>query len=198
MAAMTTLETAQEFGEDLRGITRAQYDTLIEAGQLVDEKVELLRGMIVEMASKGVPHDMAVQWLTMWFARRLPEDLHVRSQSAWAATADSEPEPDLAIVPARWPAPDGMRTHPHLAELLIEVAASSLRRDLGVKAGIYAEAGLAHYWVVDLPAREVVVHSAPVEGVYQHIRREAAPGVLTAVDIQVPLADLFAFAFGDP
>lgn len=197
MAAMTTLEVAQEFGENLRGLTRAEYDALIEAGQLVDENVELLRGMIVEMAAKGVPHDMAVQWLNMWFARRLPEELHVRTQSAWAASNDSEPEPDLAIVPARWTAPGGVRDHPHLAELIIEVAASSLRRDLGVKAGIYAEAGLSEYWVVDLGAREVVVHTNPSDGAYDDIRRVAGPAVLTAVGIEVPLADLFTFTFGE-
>ena len=134
MAAMTALEMARELGQDVRGLTRTEDDALVETGLLSDEKVELLNGMIVQLAAKGVPHDTVVQWLTMRFARRLPEHLHVRVQSGWAATNDSEPEPDLAIVPARWTAPGGARSHPHLAELIIEVAASSLRRGLRIKA----------------------------------------------------------------
>lgn len=197
MAAMTTAEIARELGDDLRGLTRVEYDTLVDAGLLADEKVELLRGMIVEMAAKGVPHDLAVEWLNMRFARRLPEHLHVRVQSAWAATDDSEPEPDLAIVPAGWTARGGVRSHPQVAELIIEVAASSLQRDLRTKAGIYAEAGLVEYWVVDLAAREVVVHTDPADGVYREVHRVAAPAVLTAAGVDAPLADLFAFTFGD-
>lgn len=198
MAVMTVLEVAHELGEAVRGLTRAEYDALVETGVLEDQKVELLRGMIVEMAAKGVPHDMAIQWLTMHLARRLPEHLHVRVQSAWAATHDSEPEPDLAVVPAVWHAPDGVRSHPQVAELIVEVAASSLRRDLRVKAGIYAEAGLAEYWVLDIDAREVVVHTDPVEGTYRTIRRIGAPEVLVAAGVEVPLEDLMAFTFGDP
>jgi Uma2 family endonuclease len=197
MQAMTTVDLAHELGGTIRGLTRAEYDALVETGVLEDQKVELLRGMVVEMAAKGVPHDMAVQWLNMWFARRLPQHLHVRVQSAWAATDDSEPEPDLAVVPARWAAPDGVRSHPQVAELIVEVAASSLRRDLRVKAPIYAEAGLTVYWVVDLSAREVVVHTGPADGRYKDVRRLGPPAVLVAVGIEVPLTDLFAFTFGE-
>ncbi|WP_370323813.1 Uma2 family endonuclease [Euzebya sp.] len=194
---MTTLEIAGELGEAVRGLTRREYDALVETGVLEDEPVELLRGMVVTMAAKGVPHDMAVQWLNMWLARRLPDHLHVRVQSAWAATDDSEPEPDLAIVPARWSPPDGVRSHPQVAELVVEVAGSSLRRDLVVKAPIYAEASVPAYWIVDLGARQVVVHTDPVDGVFAAVSRHRADEVLMACGIEVPLADLFAFTFGE-
>lgn len=197
MDAMTTLEIAGELGDSLRGLTRREYDVLVETGVLKDERVELLRGMIVEMAAKGVPHDMAVQWLNMWLARRVPERLHVRVQSAWAATEDSEPEPDLAVVPARWTPPDGVRSHPQIAELIVEVAASSLRRDLRIKAPIYAEAGVPLYWVIDLDVREVVVHTDPVEGAYRSVMRHDPADVISACGVDVPLAQLFAFAFED-
>lgn len=195
MRPMTTLQLAEEFGADLRGLTRAEYDALAEMGVFEEERVELLRGMIVQMAAKGVPHDLAVQWSTMWLARRLPEHLHVRVQSAWAASHNSEPEPDLAIVPADWLPPDGIRSHPQVAELIIEVAASSLRRDLRIKASIYAEAGLADYWVLDIDAREIVVHRQPVDGTYTDVCRVGPPAVLTTCGVEVPLEDLFAFAF---
>lgn len=198
MHSMTMVEVAESVDEPVRGLTRREYDALIAAGHLVDEKVELLRGVMVEMASKGIPHEMAIQWLTMHLARRLPEHLHVRVQSAWAATDDSEPEPDLSIVPARLPLPpDGVRTHPQVAELIVEASDSSLRRDLGIKAEIYAEAGQRHYWVLDLRRREVVVHTDPVDGRYAHVERVGPPAVLETCGIAVPLAEWLAFAFGE-
>ena len=69
----------------------------------------------------------------------------------------SEPEPDIAIVPAgRY-----TREHPTTAMLVIEVARTSLPIDLGTKAEIYAAAEVPEYWVVDIPARTVHVHASP-------------------------------------
>lgn len=194
MSGMSTVDLAVELRESVRGITREQYDDLVRHGHLVDDKVELLRGVIVEMAAKGPPHDIAVEFLTMRFARGVAETHSVRTQSPWAASEDSQPEPDLAVVTAGWQYTTP-RGHPRGAHLIVEVSASSLRRDLGVKAAIYAEAGAPAYWVVDLNAREVVVHTDPVDGAYASVVRNAAPAVLTAVGVDMPLADLFAFTF---
>jgi hypothetical protein len=79
--------------------------------------------------------------------------------------------------------------------LVIEVAHSSLRRDLRVKAGIYAAAEVDVYWVVDMVAHEVVVHADRHEGTYRENQRVAAPSVLTGAGVDVPLEELFAFAF---
>lgn len=198
MMTMSTAELLAELDAPARGLTRREYDVLVEEGLLEDQKVELLRGMIVEMSPTWRPHGLAVQWLNMWMAKRLPDHLHVRVHSGWAATDDSEPEPDLAIVPADWATRESEAQHPRLASLIIEVAESSLRRDLRVKAGIYAEAGLAEYWVFDVAAREVVVHTDPVDGAYRSIHRAAAPEVLRAAGVGVPLEEMIAFTFPNP
>lgn len=112
----------------------------------------------------------------MFLVKRLPERLHMRVQSAFAASEDSQPEPDIAVVPAEWPRYE-LRSHVPIAELIIEVSATSLRKDLIVKSTIYAENGVDTYWVIDVAAREVVVHTNPID---------------------VPLADMFAFAIREP
>lgn len=78
---------------------------------------------------------------------------------------DSEPEPDVLVCsnPDEW-AYRSKRTKPVLA---IEVAESSLEYDLGEKAGLYAEAGVPEYWVLNLVGRTLVVFRKPLNGAYR-------------------------------
>ncbi|HUG85454.1 MAG TPA: Uma2 family endonuclease [Euzebya sp.] len=192
---MTRIDVARELAPDVRGVTRTQYEALVGMGFFDDQRVELLRGMIVEMQPVDGPHGLAVQWLNMRFARRLAEELHVRVQSSFAASDDSVPQPDLAVVRADWPYVDSTAPNPQRSMLVIEVANSSLRRDLRVKAGIYAEAEVDVYWVIDMVARQVVVHRKRVEGAYTDIERVDPPAVVHAAEVEVALQDLFTFAF---
>ncbi|MDX6721444.1 MAG: hypothetical protein QOJ63_3698, partial [Solirubrobacteraceae bacterium] len=82
----------------------------------------------------------------------------------------SEPEPDVAIVPA------GVysREHPAEAMLVIEIAMTSQQLDLGAKAEVYATARVTEYWVIDIPARVVHVHSTPAGAAYESQRRIAS------------------------
>ena len=69
--------------------------------------------------------------------------------------------------------------HPSHAYLVIEVAETTLRTDLGLKRVLYALGGVAEYWVVDLKARSTVVHRVPRRGKYTSVRRVAWSAVLT-------------------
>jgi Uma2 family endonuclease len=80
---------------------------------------------------------------------------------------DSQPEPDLAIV--RGEEQDFTTSHPTTAELVIEIAIPSVALDRE-KAAIYAEAGVAEFWIV-LPAeRRVEVYRQPENGAYSDLR----------------------------
>ncbi len=91
---------------------------------------------------------------------RLPAGWYVDEQAP-VTTEDSEPEPDLVVV--RGTTEDYRDRHPSAAEvaLVVEVADSSLRRDRDLKKGIYARAGFAVYWLLDLNARKLEVYSEP-------------------------------------
>ena len=81
---------------------------------------------------------------------------------------ESAPQPDIVWVKQR----NYSRRRPTAADVLlvIEVADSSLADDRGEKAALYAEAGIADHWVVNVPAREIEVHRDPEGGRYRTIR----------------------------
>lgn len=73
--------------------------------------------------------------------------------------------------------------HPDDALLIVEIAIASRSTDLGRKAAIYAQARVPDYWVVDVVAREVVVHREPVSDRYRLVRRMAEGEVVEAVSL---------------
>src|SRR4051812_35433459 len=74
-----------------------------------------------------------------------------------------------AVVPPG----DYEQTFPEEAWLLVEVAISSLRKDRKIKAPLYAERGVPEYWIVDVDGGAVEVHTKPIEGRYESVRRHA-------------------------
>src|SRR6185369_9765060 len=110
---------------------RAEYDQLVAMGVFDNEKVELIKGFIVRMSPTGVPHASVVQALNELFVLALVPSgrASIRIQSPFAASDDSEPEPDVAVLP-----PGPYRDdHPKAAFLVIEVSESSPRYDRGEK-----------------------------------------------------------------
>lgn len=161
------------------------------AGLFVGERVELLYGYITEMSPIGVPHSAVIQLLVEVLIRALGERASVRPQSPFIASDESEPEPDIAVVPRG----DGLTEHPRRAHLIIEVADSSLAADSGIKARLYAESGVPEYWVVNLRDWVVQVHTDPLAGIYsrlmpyrrgERIRLLRFPEVEIAVDEFLP------------
>lgn len=129
-----------------------------EAGVLASRRVELMGGEIIEMSAIGPLHAAVVAHVLRLLNRLFP-DHHVRAQLPFDASDDSEPEPDLALVPGE-PA-DYREAHPKQVALIIEVADSSLRYDRGRKASRYAASGVADYWVINLLARRIEVYRRP-------------------------------------
>ena len=151
----------------IRPLRRVEYDRLVELGVFTkDDKIELLRGALVEMSPQGSPHADCAAQLARLLIRRLDDRAHVRAHSPFAATDDSEPEPDVAVYPPRRYAAG----HPETAFLVIEVADSSLRKDRGLKSEIYAENGVPEYWIVDLVHGTVEVRTEPSDGQYARLR----------------------------
>jgi Uma2 family endonuclease len=150
-----------------RRVSVAEYHRRIEAGILgEDEPVELLEGEIVEMSPQDEAHARPLHRLTRFFNRALSDAYVVRTQMPLTLRR-SEPEPDLAIVRAADEA--ASETSPRTALLVVEVAHTTVRRDLEIKARIYASAGIPEYWLVVTRKRSIEVfrNPDPKAGVYR-------------------------------
>jgi Uma2 family endonuclease len=145
-----------------RALRRAEYEKLAADGAFDEERVELLFGTVVEMSPIGPPHSAWLTDLAERLIAALAERAQVRVQCPLAASDVSEPQPDIAVVPRR----SYRDAHPTEAWLIVEVADSSLRKDRGPKARLYAECGVQEYWILNLEERVVEVHRDPVNGQY--------------------------------
>jgi Uma2 family endonuclease len=129
-----------------------EFHQLCEA--VPERRLELIDGEVLEVIAKGTRHSTVVNRLARvihTFLISRPEVLlELRVESPLDLGATSEPEPDLALVRLR--GDDYLLAHPAATDtlLVIEVADTSLRFDLEAKASLYREAGIAHYWVVDV------------------------------------------------
>ncbi len=139
-------------------LTGADFDSMAERGAfdgLGPRKIELIRGELRFMNPAGPIHDDYIDYLTRWSTDQTKAtEVTVRVQCGFACN-DDRPEPDvLWLKPRRY-----RRTRPTASDvlLLIEVSDSSLAGDLQEKADLYAESGVAEYWVVDVPASRIHV-----------------------------------------
>jgi len=140
--------------------TRAEYDKLIELGFFQPgEPVELIGGQLMVAEPQGAAHYTAIWKTAKTLERAFGAGWMVRSQGPLWLDEDSEPEPDVAVV--RGTFEDYRSEHPSRPVLTVEVAESSLSSDRERKGSLYARAGLADYWVVNLAGRVVEVYREP-------------------------------------
>ena len=143
----------------LRRWKRAEYDRLVELGVFQDEPIELIGGQLVVAEPKGAYHCSALSAAEYALRAVLPPGWIVRTQAPVTLDDESEPEPDLAVVPGL-PA-DYREAHPARPALAVEVADSSLDFDRRHKGSLYARAGIEDYWIVNLVDRGLEVPRDP-------------------------------------
>jgi Uma2 family endonuclease len=158
-------------------LTVEEFEALAETeGWDEDTRVELLDGEVVWMSPINDPHAACVNRLNQLFGRRYAEDaVLVAVQNPIRVENYDEPQPDVALLRPR---PDFYASEtpgPADVLLLVEVADTTLRTDLGRKARIYASGGVSEYWVVDLNNRVLYLHRSPARGTYAE-RQALAPG----------------------
>lgn len=148
-------------------ISLDQYHRMIDAGIWDDRHVELLNGLIVEMSPEGSPHAHRSTEVGEYLIRLLGEQAQVRSAKPITLPSGSEPEPDIAIVQRL--GDEYLNHHPYPENIfwVIEYSNTSLEKDLGVKAAIYAAANIPEYWVVNLQDNKLIVFRDPVNQKYQ-------------------------------
>ena len=145
---------------------------MADLGWFRGKRVQLIEGEIVEMAPMGSTHWVAVNSAYRAIIPLFPFDrFTVTMQCPIDLGPASEPEPDIAVIeglPSDFA--DGLPTANRI-RLMIEVSDSSLKFDRGRKAGVYAAAGIAEYWVLSTAKRtlEVYTDPIPVESRYVHV-----------------------------
>jgi Uma2 family endonuclease len=186
---------AVEVAPAKRLFTREEYHRMAEVGILKPtDRVELIRGEIVEMSPPGRRHVAFVNNLNQLLVTRLAGRAIVSVQNPVVLADDTEPQPDLAVVRRRAVSYKEAEIADDVL-LLIEVAESSLAYDRSTKLRLYAEARVAEYWVVDGAAERIEVHRTPEAGGYRDVSRLAgsatvSPGAFP--DVVLTLAEIFA------
>ena len=171
------------------------YEKMITNGAFVgiDRRLEFIHGEIREMSPAGPYHYDYIEFLSYWSHEKVNRDearIHVQ---AAILLGDSLPEPDVMwLKPKSY---GGQRPTAADALLLIEVADSSLRYDLGEKAMLYSQSAVNEYWVVDVAAHSVHRHRLPSVDGYKDIRiflQNESLSPLFKPDAELSLAELFS------
>jgi Uma2 family endonuclease len=137
-----------------------EYYRLGELGFFNDQRVELIDGDILDMAPQKDIHAVVVGLTFKAVSKAFGDGPWVRSQLPLRLTGASEPEPDVSVVagPERQYVGKG---HPATAFLVVEISDTSLDFDRTVKSSLYARAGIADYWIVNLIDRQLEVFRRP-------------------------------------
>ncbi len=150
-------------------ISEAEYIRMCDAGVFAPDHVELVHGVLERMAPSGTGHGQQFMSIggKLWALYR---------QTGFAVFADTRLRleqgfiraPDV-MVARQGSKPDAVAVADVL--LAVEIADSTRRYDLRVKAADYARFGVPHYWVVDLIAGETHVMTAPGPDGYGQVER---------------------------
>lgn len=142
-------------------MTRVRYDRLVDAGVFgPEDRVELLDGLLIAREPQGRRHAAVVGLVRSALEKAFGRAYHVREEKPIALDDQSEPEPDVVVVPGT--PRDYLDAHPSRPVLLVEVAETSLAIDRLRKGSLYARAGVADYWVVNLIDEVLEVYREPV------------------------------------
>jgi Uma2 family endonuclease len=149
-----------------------EYERMGRAGVFAeDARLELLEGAIYEMSPIGSPHAACVKSLGALLNRLFNGKLIVGTQDPIRLDDFSEPQPDLTLL--RWRDDYYRAAHPTPADvtLVIEVADSTVESDRSYKMPLYAKAGIAESWLVNLRDETIELYAQPADGVYQVSKR---------------------------
>ena len=173
-----------------------EYTQMVELGVLgKEDRVELVDGVILEMAPAGRPHGRRTHRVARLLGRLLPEDMEISVQSTISLEDHTAPEPDIAILSPQASLDEENIPQPEGILLVVEVAGSSLSGDRGEKARRYAASGIPELWIFVLDTDEVEVSRQPTPEGYADVHTYRRGDTLTIQElpnIQFRVDDLLA------
>ncbi|MFL6253437.1 MAG: Uma2 family endonuclease [Pyrinomonadaceae bacterium] len=132
-------------------------------------RLELIEGEIIEMSPIGSLHAACVNFLSMLLNRLFGESHIIATQNPIRLSDFSEPQPDISLLRRRGDYYRGKLPTPADVLLVIEVADTTVVKDKTIKIPLYARAGIAEAWLVNIPEERVEIYSDPTGGFYQRI-----------------------------
>lgn len=144
--------------------TLDEYNRLAELNFFnEDDRVELVRGEIIQMIAKGTPHSVCGTRLNREITKLIGDRATARTQEPLQLPPNSAPEPDYAIVQNR--EDDYLASHPDSEDVImvIEISDSSLSYDQEIKLKLYAESGIQNYWIFNLRESILEAYSDPYQ-----------------------------------
>jgi Uma2 family endonuclease len=166
-ALARALETSQPHRFTLDDVLRMQAAGILDE----DARVELIDGGLVEMASEGAPHTRAKMRIAYAFMAQAKGEIVVIIDSTLRLSPTYAPDPDLYLYDASLPLEQVNGAN---LGLVIEVAQSTLAKDLSIKLELYAQHGVREYWVVDVNTDTIIVHRDLNGGVYRDVSHHSA------------------------
>ena len=169
--------------------TCAEFHRFGDLGVFEGRRAMLIDGVILEEGPMNPPHAITLELVEEALRTAFGTGWRFRSQSPLVLGQDLDPEPDFAVIAGT---PRGSSGHPTTADLVVEVADSSLDFDTNEKRLLYARAGLREYWVVDINGRRLLVYRDPQAGDYatqqalgpaDTVATLAAPAVVRVADL---------------
>ena len=173
----------------VRRMKRVEFERLSAEGFFDKERVELLFGVVVEMAPPSPEHEESLYRVRRFLEHQLGERALVRTAAPFAASDDSEPQPDVFVFPDG----DYWHAHPERALLVVEVARSSLSIDRRVKSVLYASASVDEYWIVSHHEDVVEVYRNPTGDVWGSVTRHGRGELISPLafpDVKVPVDEI--------
>jgi Uma2 family endonuclease len=162
--------------------TIPQYRELGRTGLYEDVKTMLIDGELFVKPMPGPLHNFGLSATEEYLREAIAGQFcHIRNQQGFDIGTRNDPGPDLAVVPGSFRDYQG-RT-PREANLIVEIADSSVNTDTGTKAELYATAGVPDYWVLDVDGRQLHVFREPQPGGMYSSHR-----ILTETEAVSPLA----------
>ena len=161
-----------------------------------DERVELIEGDLVMMAAKGYAHDYIKNALIVTIARALPDALRMGVEMTVQFAQNMILEPDIAVFTRKALIKSDAnfsQITPGGLLLAIEVAASSLAYDKGLKARLYARHNVQEFWVIDANERITWIHTGPNGEAWSSIVERGPQDMLTTLalpDFSIRLGDI--------
>jgi Uma2 family endonuclease len=156
---------ATVFDRPLRRFSVDEYHRMMDAGVFVGgPKCELIHGFILEKPVPKPPHSKSTRRLLYRLGSLFPLPDWIIGIQDSITLSDSEPEPDFFAATGPEEKYDDRHPGPKDLVLVVEVSDWSLKFDRGTKLALYAGSKITQYWIIDVKARRIEVHTDPRGG----------------------------------